>query len=319
MGQRIDVHHHIVPPRWLAEETERLAARSAYLGTLKQWTPASAIESMDEHGIAVAITSLSTVITRPGDPGAASALARDCNEFAAGMVRDHPGRFGTFAHLPLPHVEACLKEIEYASETLKVDGFRLQSSYGDQWPGDPAFEPVFAELDRRGSVVFVHPTVPDCCLNTVPGVIHALMEFPFDTTRAIASLLFAGTFTRYPRIRFIFSHGGGTLPMLAHRIVELARPGGNPNARADPGAREALRKLYFDIVSVTNRPAMAALREFSGTSRLLFGTDAPYMRIGTLVSEFEALGLEAPVVAAIERENALALMSRTISSNAQGA
>jgi predicted TIM-barrel fold metal-dependent hydrolase len=304
MARRIDVHHHIVPPRWLEEERERMAARSAYLGTVSQWTPQVSIEAMDEHGIATAITSLSTVITRPDQPERASALARDCNEFAAGMARDFPGRFGTFAHLPLPHVEACLREIEHASDTLKVDGFRLQSSYGDKWPGDPAFEPVFEELDRRAAVVFVHPTVPDCCVSTVPGVIHALMEFPFDTTRAVASLLFAGTFTRHPNIRFIFSHGGGTLPMLAHRIVELARPGRDPNARAQPGTREALARLFFDIVSVTNAPAMAALLAFTRPAQLLFGTDAPYMRIGTLVAELEALALDPSIVAGIERDNA---------------
>lgn len=308
MGERIDVHHHIVPPRWLAAERERMAAQSAYLRTVGQWTPQASIEAMDANGITTAVTSLSTVTTQPADPEAASALARDCNEFAARMARDYPGRFATFAHLPLPHVDACLREIEYSAGTLKVEGFRLQSSYGDKWPGDPAFEPVFNELNRRHAVVFVHPTAPSCCVKTVPGVITALMEFPFDTTRAIASLLFNGTFARYPDVRFVFTHGGGTLPMLAHRIVELARPGGDPAARADPGARDALKKLFFDIVSVTNVPAMSALLAFSRPSQILFGTDAPYVAMGTTVSELQALELDASLVAAIERENVLRLM-----------
>ena len=312
MAARIDVHHHIVPPRWLAEERGRMSTQSVHLGTVSGWSPQASLEAMDANGICTAITSLSTVITRPDDPQAASALARDCNEYAVRMARDYPGRFGTFAHLPLPHVDACLREIEYCADALGVEGFRLQSSYDDRWPGDPAFEPVFAELDQRSAVVFVHPTVPACCVNTVPGVVSAVMEFPFDTTRAIASLLFNGVFARYPRIRFIFTHGGGTLPMLAHRMLTAGRPGGDRNASAAAAARDALGRLFFDIVSVTNAPAMAALRAFSPPSQLLFGTDSPYVGIGVTVAELQALKLDGALVSAIERENALRLMPKLI-------
>lgn len=285
-----------------------MAKQSAYLSTLSDWTPEAAVRAMDQHGIATAITSLSTVTTWAHDADRASELARECNDFAARMALNFPGRFGTFAHLPLPHVDACIREIAYSAGTLRVEGFRLQSSYGDKWPGDPEFEPVFAELNRHDALVFVHPTVPTCCVRTVPGVISALVEFPFDTTRAICSLLFNGIFERYPRIRFIFTHGGGTLPMLAHRIVELARPHGNPDARSAPGALEALKQLFFDIVSVTNPPAMTALLAFSKPSQLLFGTDAPYIDIGTTVSQFKGLQLDPSVVTSIERQNLLRLI-----------
>jgi 6-methylsalicylate decarboxylase len=167
---------------------------------------------------------------------------------------------------------------------------------------------VFAELDRRSAVVFVHPTAPACCVTTVPGVINALMEFPFDTTRAIASLLFNGTFARYRRIRFIFTHGGGTLPMLAHRILENGRPAAERDVSAGAAHRESLAKLFFDIVSVTNAPAMAALLAFAKPTQLLFGSDSPYVGIGTTVAELKALALDAKLVSAIERENALRLL-----------
>jgi predicted TIM-barrel fold metal-dependent hydrolase len=314
MASRIDVHHHIVPPRWLAEERGRMSTQSVHLGTVSRWSPQASLEAMDANGICTAITSLSTVITRPNDPEAASTLARECNEYAVRLARDHPGRFGTFAHLPLPHVDACLREIEYCAGALGVDGFRLQSSYGDRWPGDPAFDPVFAELDKRNAVVFVHPTAPACCASTVPGVVSAVMEFPFDTTRAIASLLFNGVFTRYPRVRFIFTHGGGTLPMLAHRMLTAGRPGGDHNVSADTAARDAFARLFFDIVSVTNAPAMAALRTFAPPSQLLFGTDSPYVGIGTTVTELEALKLDDALVSAIEHENALRLLPNLISA-----
>jgi predicted TIM-barrel fold metal-dependent hydrolase len=193
---------------------------------------------------------------------------------------------------------------------LEVDGFKLQTSYRDRWPGDPAFAPVFDELNRRKAVVFFHPTVPGCCVNMQQGVPVPLMEYPFDTTRAIASLLFGGTLTRCPDIRFIFSHGGGTLPMLAERIVSLARTNKALAARLPADAHGRLRKLFFDVVSVTNAPAMAALLEFTATSQLMFGSDLPYCAIETTVCELAGLGLGAAELRAIERDNALRLMPR---------
>lgn len=308
MTHRVDVHHHIVPPRWLAEEGERMAATAVNFPIVAKWTPEMSLESMDRNGVATAVTSVSTVIIRPGDPAAAHSLARDCNEFAARLSRDHPGRFGVFALLPLPHVEQCLREIDYCSDVLKVDGFKLQTSYRDTWLGDPAFAPVFDELDRRKAVVFVHPAAPDCCLKMLPGIHPPLMEYPFDTTRAIASLLFSGTLSRCSGIRFIFSHGGGAIPMLAHRLVTLAQKNRDLSARLPGGALAQLQKLFFDVVMVTNTPAMSALLALATPSRLLFGSDTPYLRIEETVSELAGLGLAAVDLQAIERENALALL-----------
>ena len=301
---RIDVHHHIVPPRWLAEEQERMKGTAIGWQTVAEWTPEKSLETMDRNGVATAVTSVSTVIVRPNEPDRAHALARDCNEFATRLGADHKGRFGTFALLPLPHVDLCLKEIEYAADTLKVDGFKLQTNYEDKWPGDPAFAPVFDELNRRKAAVFFHPTVCARCNGLLPGINAPLMEYPFDTTRAIASFLFNGVFARCPDVKFIFAHGGGTMPFLANRIGGLVRGRPELAAQLPGGIVPALRKLHFDIVSVTNEPAWAALTKVMPISQLLFGTDVPYMTIEGTVSELAQMGLGADGLRAIETDNA---------------
>ncbi len=307
-GHRIDVHHHIVPPRWLAEERERMSARAMDFNFVANWTPAMSLEAMDKNGIATAVTSISTVIVRPNEPQAAHALARDSNEFATRLAGDHKGRFGTFALLPLPHVAECLAEIDYAAGVLKADGFKMQTNYEDKWPGDPAFAPVFDELNRRKATIFFHPTVCARCSDLLPGINPPIMEYPFDTTRAIASLLFGGTFQRCPDINFIFAHGGGCMPMLAYRIGGLARSRKDLADKMPQGIVAELRKLNFDVVSVVNPPAMAALLKLTTPRRLLFGSDCPYVRIEDTVGELAQMGFGAPDLAAIERGNALALM-----------
>jgi len=185
---RIDVHHHLFPPAFVAG----LVDSGHYLsrGVARHWTPRVSIEDMDAAGVATAYTS----ITAPGFDVVAQerriAATRECNQYGARMAADFPGRFGLFASLPLPDVDASLKEIAYALDVLKADGVGLLTSYRDKWLGDAAFSPVMDELDRRKAVVYVHPTAPDCCRNLMPGIPDWVIEFPADTTRTIASLLF---------------------------------------------------------------------------------------------------------------------------------
>src|SRR6185437_4865242 len=142
-------------------------------------------------------------------PAEASRMARLCNDYGAGMVRDFPGRYGLFATLPMVDIDASLREIEHAFNTLKADGVGLQTNYGDKWPGDKTYAPVFDELNRRKALVYFHPTDSPAFDGILPDVPSPMIEFPFDSTRAIVSLLFSGTFTRCADIRWIFSHGGG--------------------------------------------------------------------------------------------------------------
>ena len=302
--RRIDVHHHVLPPVYKVKARDRLS----YGGdpsALFDWTPERALAAMDEHGVETAVGSISTPGIWFGNDADARVLARECNEFMAQMKRDHPGRFGFFTAIPLPDHDGALAEIEHG-EKLGADGVGVLTSYLDRWAGEPAFDAVFAELNRRKSVVFVHPTVAPCCAGILPGVPSALAEFTFDTTRAIMSFLINGTFARYPDLRFIFCHGGGTIVPIAHRISNLERmpkfKAGLPN-----GVLHELRRLYYDTASAVNPPNMAGLRTLVPLSQILFGSDNPWVPIVTTATDVDKFGFTAEERAAINRENALRL------------
>src|SRR5262249_30657992 len=216
-ARRIDLHHHFFPPAFLDAQRNALARqnRPTTLGeVVANWSKAKTLEAMDRNRIATAMLTLSTGGPWFGNVAEATRLARQCNDYAAEMMRDHPGRFGLFASLPLPDPNAALREIEYAFDKLKADGVEMMSSYptegGVTWPGDAALAPVFAELNRRKAIVFVHlgrgGSSQLCCGNAVPGVPDVMVETPHDMTRGIMSLLFSGTLSRNPDIRFIFSN-----------------------------------------------------------------------------------------------------------------
>jgi len=204
----IDIHHHVVPPFYLAENRDRIIAAGggrmnpAYLN----WTPEQGLAAMDKNGVATAVLSLSGSAFWSGDRVAGVRMARRVNEYAADLVRTHAGRFGLFAIIPLPDTDSSLREIEYAYTVLKADGIELVTSYDDKWLGHPDYEPVLEELNRRKSVVFVHPATPLCCRTLLPDVSPILLEIPQDTARAVTNLLFTGTLSKFKDIRFIFCH-----------------------------------------------------------------------------------------------------------------
>ena len=211
---RIDIHHHFFLPEYLAA-IGPMAQRPEVRG----WSLEHSFEEMEKNGVATRMLSLSPPGIHVGNREATKTLARAVNEHAAKLRSAHPGRFGHFASVPMPNVDDALAEIAYAFDTLKADGVQLMTSYRDKWPGDPDFDPVFAELNRRKAVVFIHPLLPDCCAGALNWIPPAMMEFTHDTNRCIASLLFTGTLTRCPDIRFIFCHAGAAVPILAGRWV----------------------------------------------------------------------------------------------------
>jgi predicted TIM-barrel fold metal-dependent hydrolase len=309
---RIDTHHHIFPPKYLAEERERILndAQAVPREQLLAWSPAVAIEAMDAAGTATAIVSVSTPGVCFGNLEQSRRLARVCNEFGAELARDHKGRFGMFAILPLVDIEGSLREIEYALDTLKLDGIGLMTSYGDVWPGNKKFAPIFDELNRRKAIVYFHPTAPTCCTHLVPGIASAVIEFLTDSTRCITDLLYSGTFTRCPDIRWIFSHGGGSLPMLAGRITgAIERPHMKPvKAMLKNGVMHELKKLHYDVASVSSSQiSMNALLALAPLTQILFGSDYPFCGIDQFASELRALDLTPTQLKAIERENGVRL------------
>jgi predicted TIM-barrel fold metal-dependent hydrolase len=308
----IDVHQHILPPVYLAEARDRLIAQQqGYLpARILQWSPQNALVEMDQNGVATSIVSISTPGIWFGDVQSARLLARKCNEYAAQLVNDYHGRFGFFASAPLPDTEGSLREIVYALDTLKADGVILLTSYGDKWPGDSAYAAVFDELNRRKALVFFHPAAPNCCRNLIPDIPPVFTEVPHDTTRAITSLLFSGSFARFRDIRFIFSHAGGTLPMLAGRLTHYSAEMKDLVAKMPNGIEFELKRLYYDIASSANPPAMAALMKLVPTSQILFGGDYPFVPIAETAVGMTRLGLSAADLRAIGRDNAVGLLPR---------
>ena len=270
--RRIDVHHHVVAPAYLD------AVKAAKLDNppMSTWSPGKSLNDMDLAGISTAM--LSPMPPQVGFLPVADAarVARESNEWARKMADDHPGRFGLFAMLPLPHVDHSLKEIAYAFDTLKADGVGIMTSYGDKWLGYPEFAPVFRELNRRKAVVYTHPTGANCCVNLVKGVPDLVTEWGADTTRTIASLIFSGASMKYKDTSFIFSHGGGVLTAVAERFrIQMVQPPYKKDMTREMVDHE-LKRFYYDTAQVANDVAIEALAKLVGMSQIVFGTDFPY-------------------------------------------
>ena len=309
---RIDVHHHILPPGYLAALGAEKIFRQAggvYAGPL-EWTPAGAVELMDQCGVATGIASVSAPGTWFGDVAEGRKLSRICNEYAARISSDFPGRFGSFAALPLPDVEGSLREIEYAFDTLKADGICLMTSYGNRWPGEKEFAPVFEELNRRNATVFFHPTVAPCSMDLITDVPDSVIEFPIDTMRAVVSLLYSGTFTRMRNTKFIFSHTGAGVPLLAARISGLVKRNKQLAERIPDGPLAELKRLYYDTALSARPELLAPLLQLVTPANILFGTDTPWgsMSMADTAAGLAKHGFSPAELRQIERENALRIM-----------
>jgi aminocarboxymuconate-semialdehyde decarboxylase len=282
MIRTIDVHHHVLPDFFFEETNEA----SDPVGGIKPppWNADLMAAFMDDAGIDVAITSISSPGVHVGDDARARALARRCNEHSAGLVQARPNRLGAFAAIPLPDVDGALEELAYALDVLKLDGVVLFSNSNGVYLGDARFEPVFAELNRRGAVVFVHPTAsPDAAVQRL-GLPTTLIDFTADTTRAIAQMHFSNRFARTPDVKYIFSHSGGTAPFLAGRWAIIDEMNVIPGAEERGTAADTFRRLYWDTAASWHDPVLRMMRATVGIGQLLFGTDFPYLRRDLAVS-----------------------------------
>jgi len=307
---RIDVHHHLASPRSLPILCD---AGILMKHDAEAMNAARAIEDMDQGGVSTAINSL------PAPPRAmiedaarGAAYARENNEYLARLVADHPGRFGMFAALPMPHVDASLKEIEYALDVLKADGVYLMTSYADHWLGDKVFAPVFDELNRRKALIYTHPLSPYCCTRPLKEIAmpDAMIEFGTDTTRAIANMVFGGTSARCPDLRIIWSHAGGTMPFLIYRFLKTA---GIPAIaqHLPQGVVAELKRFYYDTAQASHPVLLTALRQVVGLDHTVFGSDYPWGISRNCVAELREAGvLSAAELAAIDSGNILPLLPR---------
>lgn len=297
---RIDVHHHIVPPAQRKMNIERHGGKGG-----PAWTPQMSLDDMDKGGVAYSITS----IINPGpwygqieEPS--RRLARECNEYAAKLRSDHPNRFGMFAAIAPVDVEGSLKEIAYAYDTLKAEGIALWTSYEGKYLGNETFVPVLEELNRRKAVVYVHPTPAECCSKVIGAVPPSVIEYATDTTRTVASLIFEKprSAMKFPDIRWIWSHSGGTIPFLTSRFTRLAW---ERKMEDDPVA--IMRKHHYEIAQGNTAAQFAALMKMVSISQVMFGSDYPYRDAKEAVDGLVAYKFSAADQLAIDNGNATKL------------
>ena len=235
-------------------------------------------------------------------------MARDANEFAAKLRSGLSRTVRFFEPLPFPDVDGTLSEISYALDVLKADGIGMFTSYGKSYLGDDVFKPVFEELNRRKAIVFVHPTSPACCTNVIPSLYDADIEYGTDTTRAIARMVFSGSTVRFPNIRLIWSHAGGTMPFLQGRFERESDTPASKKANLPHAFIGEARKMYYDTAQAASTAPMAAITKMIPTSQLLFGSDYPYLTVRENAEGLNSCGIFKPrELAAIGRSNAIAL------------
>jgi predicted TIM-barrel fold metal-dependent hydrolase len=309
-----------VPPAWLAFLKEHPPQQPPD-SSPPSWELSQHLEAMDRGGIATSLLSL----PMPGlwhgpDVAAIRKVTRDVNEYYAKLAADHPRRFGMFATLPLPDIDGSLREAEYAFDSLNADGIAMKTPYATLWHGDALFTPLYEELNRRRAVVYTHPQDAPCCNRLVPGVGAQTIEYATHTTRTIVSLLESGMAARYPDIRWVFSHAGGTMPFLVARIVSndlivgddgLVMVGPNEDSLRRGGAERLgqLRRFFYEAAQQSNPVAHGALRRVVPVSQIVFGTDYPYRSVEEHVTGLSRV-FSGAELRAIESENALRLFPK---------
>jgi predicted TIM-barrel fold metal-dependent hydrolase len=276
MSLTVDLHQHVVPEfYWEASNEDGNAAGGI---TPPRWSLDGAIAYLDEARIDIAIPSISTPGVHFGDDAAARTLARRVNEYLADLKHDRPDRFGGFAALPLPDIDGSLEQIACAFDVLDLDGVSIMTNADGSYLGDSRFDPIFAELQRRAAVVFVHPTAsPDPIAHTL-GLPDALLDYPVDTSRAIAKLHYSNTFARTPDVKYVFAHAGGTIPFVASRFAIVDEMNVISGAPERGPFADVLPHLYWDTASAFSDPVLHMLRSVTGLRNVVFGTDYPYPR-----------------------------------------
>lgn len=307
---RVDVHHHAIFPRY--------AERLAEIGVLAQpgiplpaWAPADSIAMMDRLGIDLAVLSVGSPGFFWGDQALATDLCRETNDALRDTVAARPDRFRAFVALPLPGVDDALAELDRVAGDGAFVGAGLLTNYGGRYLGDPAFDPLLAALDARGAVVHVHPQLPAHYPAAEIDLRPSLIEYVFDSTRAIVNLMLAGVPDRFPEIRWVFSHCGGTAPYLAGRLA-IAEPLPELTNVGPAGIYGNLRRFFYDFALASTPFSLGAIRQLVGDDQLLIGSDFPFVDestvAGVLTEAAQVLG--EPALDAVARENPARLFPR---------
>lgn len=297
---KIDVHHHIFPKKYV-DALKTAGVDKTFGVDFPKWTVKTSFKKMKENGIKIAILSIST----PGvyfketefPQGFSEELARTSNEIIAEKIKKYPESFGGFATIPMLNPQAAIDELNYAFDTLHLNGVCLMTNYLGKYLGNKFYEPFFKELNKRKAVVYIHPTDPGDDYDFEMGFPNALIEAPFDTTRAVTNLMYNGVLDRYPNIRYILSHGGGTIPYIAWRLagIEYGQKGKRTplfrtfydflvNKEPTSGLRH-LKNMYYDTAHVSGTNAVKSLQEFAGPEHIVFGTDLCISKLAPIITK----------------------------------
>ena len=321
--RRIDVHAHFVPDFYARALLSAGIEHPDGIKAAPEWTEDSSLAVMDRLDVQVAILSISTPGVHFGNDSDAIELARAVNEEAAAIRSRHPGRFGSFASLPLPDVDAALVELRYALDDLQADGVVIQTNSAGMYLGDSRLEPIYAELAKRGAVLFLHPTTAHNAAHLGLGYPRPMLEFMFDTTRSVTNMVLSGVLDRHPDLKVIVPHAGAALPILANR-VELLLPLLTPPGEATPPSlRAALKKLHFDLAGAPVEEMLTALLSVADPALIHYGSDFPFTPADACVALAqrldEAASLPQQYRPGIDRDNAVGLFPRLASTLAEAA
>ncbi len=288
---KIDVHAHYVPEGYRAALGQAGLDQPDGMPWIPEWSPPQHLEVMDRLGIATSLLSISSPGVHLGDGLTTVDLAREVNEEGHRAVVDHPGRFGLLASLPLPDVDATIAEIAHCSDHLNVDGFILLTNVCGVYVSDRSFEPVFRELDRRRARILLHPTSPACWEHTSFERPRPMLEFFFDTTRAVVDLVLNGTIATYPDVRLIIPHAGATLPLVVDRVSAFAQI-----LNPDVDVLRDLGRLHFDLAGFAIPRQLDALLTMTTLDHLHYGSDFPFTPEAVVAAAAERLdGVESLV------------------------
>lgn len=306
--RKIDFHHHFFSPAWVKlVETKHSVKPVLGFDQFKSYSVAHDIESMDKGNVEKAFLSVTQPGVWFGDRAETRRASRELNEYAARLKSDYKGRYGHFAVIPLPDVEGGLKEIEYAFDTLKADGVGLLSSYDDMWLGDKSFAPVWQELNRRKAVVYTHATAPGCCSwDFQPGILPTFVELGSDLARAMVSLIQSGTAKATPDIRYVWSHGGGSIWSQRYLTGETTA---SLASRAPADSRlHHFRRFFYDTAAAADAIHMGTLKMIVPMSQVVFGSDYPWAEPTRITAGLQSSGLTPAELQAVYRDNAFGLM-----------
>lgn len=320
---RVDVHQHFVP-EYYRDALERAGiTRPDGMAGIPRWSANEALATMDRLGVATGFLSISSPGVYFAGAELARPLARRANEDAAGLAAAHPGRFGFFAVTPLPDIDAALEEITHAFDELGADGVVFETNFGGVYLGDAMLAPVYAELNRRKAILFIHPTSPHCsCSTRTPlgnqpadialGYPRPMLEFMFETTRTVTHMLLSGVFERYRDIHVIVPHAGACLPVLAGRIELLRDAGGDQAEIHGPhDIRAALGRLHFDMAGAPVPELLGTLLQIADGSKLHYGSDWPFTPTETCARLLQGL-IETPLFGKEQREAVMSENSKRL-------